>query len=170
VTLLVLVILAVIWAAVLLPPYLQGRSASRPADSISSFQKQLSVLEHRASVGSPRPVSARPTQGLRPVQNRYYNAPVGRSSRMSRVEAKKRRRDILFTLAGACVITFLMAVTLGGAVWGLNLVCDALLVGYVYLLVQMAQTATERTAKVRYLPARHAHSAEPQLLLRRSGS
>ena len=39
VTLLVLFILAVIWAAVLLPPYLQNRSESRPADSISSFQQ-----------------------------------------------------------------------------------------------------------------------------------
>ena len=49
----VLFILAVIWAAVLLPPYLQNRSESRPADPISSFQRQLSVLERRSVVVNP---------------------------------------------------------------------------------------------------------------------
>ena len=49
----VLLILAVIWAAVLLPPYLQNRSESRPADSISSFQRQLSVLERRSVMVNP---------------------------------------------------------------------------------------------------------------------
>jgi hypothetical protein len=168
VTLLVLVILAVIWAAVLLPPYLQGRSDSRPADSISSFQKQLSVLEHRAMVSSPRPTGRQGELGLRPVAARY--APISSVPRMTRLEAQKRRRDVLFTLAGAVGISFLMALLLGGPVWGLQLACDALLGGYVYLLVQMAQQATERDTKVRYLPQRQARPAEPQLLLRRSGS
>jgi len=165
---LVLVILAVIWAAVLLPPYLQGRSDSRPADSISSFQKQLSVLEHRAMVSSPRSPGRSGELALRPVAARY--APISASVRMTRLEAQKRRRDVLFTLAGAAGITFLMALLLGGPVWGLQLACDALLGGYVYLLVQMAQQTTERTSKVRYLPQRQVRSAEPQLLLRRSGS
>src|SRR3546814_9095948 len=44
-TVLVLVILAMIWAAVLVPPYLQNRRESRPGDSIASFRNQLSVLE-----------------------------------------------------------------------------------------------------------------------------
>ena len=42
---LVLVILALIWAAVLLPPYLQNRRETRPGDSIANFRSQLSVLE-----------------------------------------------------------------------------------------------------------------------------
>ena len=50
VTLLVLVILAVTWAAVLLPPWLRGRHHDRPSDSIHSFRRQLSVLE-RATPG-----------------------------------------------------------------------------------------------------------------------
>ena len=41
---LVLVILAAIWAAVLVPPYLQNRRETRPGDSIASFRSQLSVL------------------------------------------------------------------------------------------------------------------------------
>jgi membrane protein implicated in regulation of membrane protease activity len=160
VTLLVLFILAVIWAAVLLPPYLQNRSESRPADSISSFQRQLSVLERRAVVVNP--------SLQRSTAARSFNSEAA-TMRLSRSEAKKRRRDVLFTLAGAAGITFLMAVFLGGPVWGLNLICDLLLAAYVAMLVQTQQRAMERDSKVRYLPSRSARP-EPALLLRRSGS
>ena len=153
----VLFILAVIWAAVLLPPYLQNRSESRPADSISSFQHQLSVLERRAVMVNPA-LQREPVRG--------YAAPT--ALRLSRAEAKKRRRDVLYTLAGGAGVTFLMALMLGGPVWGLNLICDVLLAGYVVLLVQIQQRAVERTSKVRYLPNR-AVRPEPALL-RRSGS
>jgi membrane protein implicated in regulation of membrane protease activity len=158
---LVLFILAVIWAAVLLPPYLQNRSESRPADSISSFQRQLSVLERRAVVVNP--------SLQRSASVRSLHAEVTPAMRLSRNEAKKRRRDVLFTLAGAAGVTFLMAMMLGGPVWGLQLMCDALLAGYVVLLVQVQQRAMERDTKVRYLPNRSVR-AEPALLLRRSGS
>ena len=50
---LVIVILALIWAAVLVPPYLQNRRESRPGDSIASFRQQLHVLE-RTTPGSTR--------------------------------------------------------------------------------------------------------------------
>jgi hypothetical protein len=159
VTLLVLFILAVIWAAVLLPPYLQNRSESRPADSISSFQRQLSVLERRS-------VMVNPSLERRVPSYRPNTVPA---LRLSRNEAKKRRRDVLFTLAGATTVTFLMAVMLGGPVWGLHLLCDLLLGAYIVLLAQTQQRAVERDVKVRYLPSRSAR-AEPALLLRRSGS
>ena len=157
---LVLFILAVIWAAVLLPPYLQNRSESRPADSISSFQRQLSVLERRAVVVNP--------SLQRSTSARSFNSEAS-AIRLSRSEAKKRRRDVLFTLMGAAGITFPMAVLLGGPVWGLNLVCDLLLAAYVAMLVQTQQRAMERDNKVRYLPSRSPRP-EPALLLRRSGS
>jgi membrane protein implicated in regulation of membrane protease activity len=158
--LLVLFILAVIWAAVLLPPYLQNRSESRPADSISSFQRQLSVLERRAVVVNP---ALRSTS-----QGRSFAAELP-AIRLSRSEAKKRRRDVFFTLAGAAGLTFLMALLLGGPVWGLQVVCDLLLGAYTMMLIQTQQRAAERDTKVRYLPSRSVNG-EPALLLRRSGS
>ena len=163
-TLLVLIILVLIWAAVLLPPYLQNRSESRPADSISSFQKQLSVLERRSNTiggGSH-------TAGT--VTRIGSSAPSYSAIRMTRSEAKRRRRDVLFTLAGAAGLTFLMALMLGGSVWMLQLLCDVMLAAYVVLLVQTTQRAAERDLKVRYLPNRPARTPEPALLLRRSGS
>lgn len=158
----VLFILAVIWAAVLLPPYLQNRSESRPADSISSFQRQLSVLERRSVVVNPAL-----QRSVAP--NHSYAGSIALSPRVARSEAKKRRRDVLFTLAAAACVTLLMAVMLGGPVWGLHLVCDLLLGAYVVLLAQAQQRTVERDTKVRYLPNRSVNP-EPALLLRRSGS
>jgi hypothetical protein len=153
VTILVLLILAIIWLAVLLPPYLQNRSEKRPADSISSFQRQLSVLERRSTT-----VNGSGRSGPLPMV------------RMTRAEARKRRRDVLFTLLGAASITFAMALFKGGPVWGLQILCDLLVVGYVFLLVQTQQREAERETKVRYLPGRTTRAPEPALLLRRSGS
>lgn len=165
----VLFILAVIWAAVLLPPYLQNRSVSRPADSISSFQHQLSVLERRANpaLGGRSGAGLGPRAGLgATVSPSYY-----RASRMSRAAARRRRRDVLFTLAGAVAFTGVLAMLLGGPVWWLQVVSDLLFVGYVYLLAQANQRQMERSSKVRPLPVRHARRpVEPALLLRRSGS
>ena len=90
--------------------------------------------------------------------------------RMTRAEARKRRRDVLFTLAGAATLTFPLAVIMGGPVWGLQLVCDLMLGAYVVMLVQAQQRAAERDDKVHYLPGRPARAPEPALLLRRSGS
>jgi hypothetical protein len=172
VTLLVIFILAVIWAAVLLPPYLQHRSESRPADSISSFQHQLSVLERRSGTAAP---PARLASGASPRAARA--AGVSRSAlaeplRMTRSAARKRRRDVLFTLGAAVLLTFPLAVIMGGPVWGLQLLCDLLLAGYVLLLIQSQQRAAEKDAKVRYLvgPEHPAPAPEPALALRRSGS
>jgi hypothetical protein len=53
---LVLVVLAIIWAAVLIPPALRARHEARPGDSISAFRRQLAVLR-RARPGAPRGAS-----------------------------------------------------------------------------------------------------------------
>jgi hypothetical protein len=163
---LVLVILAVIWAAVLVPPYLQSRSENRPADSISSFRNQLSVLERRATNG--------PTGPVRSIgAHRAATAPA----RRARAEARKRQRDILTTLLIAAGVTLLLGLVMTPVLL-LHVLVDALLGGYVYLLLQAKRLREERALKVRYLPAeRHArrrrgpaYGAEPTLALRRSGS
>ena len=161
-TILVLFILAGVWAAVLLPPWLQNRSESRPADSITSFRRQLSVLSRSngtayGSMGNHLPGA----QAL----------PVYAPSRlaMSRADARRRRRDVLFTLLAAAGLTLLLGVVLGGPVLLLHLAVDVLVVAYVASLVRVQKLAAERDLKVRYLP-RRSGSPEPALLLRRSGS
>jgi hypothetical protein len=151
---LVLVILAVIWAAVLLPPFLQNRSESRPADSISTFRSQLSVLE-RHSVGAGRTSPAdRPASGptVRPTVR-----PVARPvrggvdpARLARTAAKKRRRDVLVTLLASAGITLVLTLVLPQVLF-FHLAIDVLLAGYVFLLVQRRKLAEERATKVRYM-------------------
>jgi hypothetical protein len=173
-TVLVLVILAVIWAAVLLPPYLQNRRETRPGDSIATFRTQLSVLERttpggrsslaRLDVGRYEPPRYVPTGDRRPRPTPSHTA-------MRRAEARRRRRDVFLTLVGAVGVTFVLAVALGGPVWYLQLVVDLALVGYVGMLVSIQQQSVEKDDKVRYLrPAPNRTAPDPQLLLRRSGS
>lgn len=149
----VLLVLAAIWAAVLLPPYLQKRRAFHPSASVVDFSHQLAVLQRTgdpaALSGSPRSMTARST--------------------MSRAEAMRRRRDVVATLTTAAVLTFLLAVALGGSVWLLHLTVDAALLGYVAMLMQIQQQRTQVRNTVRYLPAQH-QSPTQQALLRRSAN
>src|SRR5437588_10387809 len=61
-TIVVLLILALVWAAVLVPPWLRNRADARPADSITAFRHRLNVLERTGPVGAGRAslVSSRP--------------------------------------------------------------------------------------------------------------
>lgn len=182
-TLLVLIILAAIWAAVLLPPYLQGRSESRPADSISAFRNQLSVLERRAGASTGyRPTSGAGRRTVRadgPTVAAFGRAPVAAThrgagrpgydpARVARAEAKKRRRDILFTLVAASAITLVLSLV-AAPVLVVHLLIDVLLAGYVALLLRMKRIAEERAMKVRFLrPTPVAY--RPELALRRTAT
>jgi Ca2+/Na+ antiporter len=89
---------------------------------------------------------------------------------MTRSAARRRRRDVFFTLAAAVLLTFPLAVIMSGPVWGLQVFCDLLFAAYVLLLIQSQQRAAEKDAKVRYLAGPERATAEPALALRRSGS
>lgn len=74
----VVVILAVMWALVLLPPFLRSRTSGRPGDSVSSFGRQLSTLSRTAGRGA-RPMGA------------AYRTPPTRSSRTAPAYAPARQ-------------------------------------------------------------------------------
>lgn len=181
-TVLVLVILALIWAAVLVPPYLQNRRESRPGDSIASFRRQLNTLE-RTTPGSSRTNLARldvgrydaprynPGSNVAQLANRSVAGPrsAASPSAMRRAESRRRRHDIFVFLLGAVCVTLLLAVALDGAAWTLNFVVDAVFVAYVALLVTMQQQTSEREVTVRYMPQANRRP-ESQLALRRYGS
>jgi hypothetical protein len=174
-TLLVLVILGLIWAAVLVPPYLQNRREHRPGDSIASFRHQLSVLERATPEGrmrhdartewAPQNVAYAPVAPARPVMVRQPSL----QSRAVVGSARKRRRDVFLTLLAAVPVTFLLAVAMSGMVWMLHLAVDAAFLGYVGLLVKLQQESAEKDLKVRFLEPVPQRSYE-QPLLRRVGS
>jgi len=147
----VLILLAIVWAIVLVPPMVRNRVDSRPGSSVTSFRNGLDVLG-RAAPGSGLGVRRAPMADL-PLPG----APTGRAA------ARRRRRDVLVALAATAAFTFLLALAFGGILILLHLAVDVVLAGYVYLLVQMRKLAGERSTKVRYLGP-PVHQAQPRLV------
>lgn len=161
----VLLVLAAIWAAVLVPPYLQKRRATHPSSSVVDFHQQLAVLQRtgRALGGAP----------LHEGYAIRSPRPIGPSTSapMTRPDVLRRRRDVLATLASAAGLTFVLALALGGNVWLLHLLVDAALLGYVALLLHIKESRRmPARANVRYLPAQRRPSPTQQALLRRSAN
>lgn len=145
---LVLVILAGVWAAVLLPPFLRGRREARPDNSVVSFRAHLSTLER-----------ATPGTSLRPGDTGQLPAVTISSSPRTAADVRRRRREVLIGLIGATAFSLLLTVVTSGAfVTGLFLISAASLGAYVFALRQIHLRARERAAKVRPLVPR---TAEP---------
>lgn len=143
-TILVLFVLAVVWA-VYLVSWIRSRTEHRRVNSISSFSNHLSILE-RAAPGAASP-AAPVASGTAPLRGSEYFAP----HRPKLSPQKKRRRDILFGLAGATGVTMLMAFAFGGIMVALFLLSLVAFVGYVVLLANAQKQKLERQAKVRYM-------------------
>ena len=168
-----LLILAVVWAVVLVPPWLRSRADSRPADSISAFRHRLTVLERTGPVGTRRvPMMAHRSDvnGYVPIARRP--APrTAMSATSARARTQRRRRDIfvgmLAAMATSLVLGFVPALRI---LWVVHLLVDFMFVTYVAALVHMRNQAAEREMKVRFLP-QHLGTRSPEpaaLLLRRS--
>jgi hypothetical protein len=168
-----LLILAVVWAVVLIPPFLRSRADARPADSISAFRHRLNVLERTGPVGTKRvPLLAhRPdVAGFVPIARRPGPRANQMAAMSSRGRTQRRRRDIfvgmLAAMATSLVLGFIPSLRI---LWVVHLLVDAMFVTYVALLVHMRNQAAEREMKVRFLPQHlGTRQPEPALLLRRS--
>jgi hypothetical protein len=144
VTFVVLLILAVVWA-IYLVSWFRSRARHRSVNSISSFNRHLSVLERTSPARHGISAVARPSHPAS-IYGPGRATPV-----MTIAAARRRRRDVLYGLTGVALVTLVLGVTLGGpfvALFGLAVV---LLLGYVAALVRAQHLAHERKAKVRYL-------------------
>ena len=162
-----ILILAVLWAAFFLWPFLQRRLGGRNRDSIGDFSKRVSKLGHVAlpSRRQKLPVLASP----RPVGFKAAGVPRPTPGLPMSAVAQKRRRDALMVFAVVALVSLVLAVATGGmAFWTLQLVTDVLLVGYVVALVVLARRAHERKAQVHFLPPVPVQSSA--LVLRRTAS
>ncbi|NLV54248.1 MAG: hypothetical protein GXY13_01410 [Acidimicrobiales bacterium] len=135
----VLILLAIAWAAFLLPPIVRNRAAVRPGRSVNTFRHDLAVL-------------GRATPGTTGRRSSLAGAARLPGTPTSRAQVRRRRRDVLAVLAGLAVFTLLLALAFGGPLILAHLLVDAALAGYVYLLVQLRKDAAGRPVPVRYVP------------------
>ena len=139
----VILILGLIWAAVLIPPILKARKQQPRNDSVGDFHYKLSMLGHTNGTHRKRPE--------RVSTSRPVFAPA-RPGPAKQNQTQKRRQDVLFILLGISAGTlFLALLSRMPLLFLANLVADALLAGYIYLLIQYKQRASEQQSKVRFL-------------------
>jgi hypothetical protein len=144
-------VLVILWA-VLIGSWLKDRASARPGDSVSAFRDQLHTLQRTQPGGRRGALRASRPEPFPPVATFGPGRPAPRPTAVS-AAVRRRRRDVLFVLAGAAAFTFLLALLVGGPLLiGLNVVCDLALAGYVYALLQQQRIAHEKQLKVRYLP------------------
>jgi hypothetical protein len=75
-------------------------------------------------------------------------APIGYSVRSGRAEVRRRRQNVLFGLLAAAAVTALAGFGFGvSALIAVHLLIDALLVFYVYLLVQLRRAEEQRAMR-----------------------
>jgi hypothetical protein len=184
---LVLVVLAIIWVAVLVPPALRARAEGRPGDSVHAFRRQLVVLRRTGPHSSrsvapewgrsrgygsrgPAPVTsltARRAQATQRPASRSLRA-VGTSRgsvSAARSRTLRRRRDVFAALLGTAAVSLVLGLVPAFRVLLLvHLAVDVLLVAYVTLLIRQRSLAAEREMKVRFLP--ESRRVEPALLRR----
>jgi hypothetical protein len=154
VSLVVLLILAIVWAVFLVPQIVRHRAEKTPADSVGAFRNQLSVLERAAPVvgGARRP------------------APSVSVARATRSQARRRRQLIVVRLLGAMALTLLVGLLVRPVLY-LHVMLDVLFLAYCALLWRAQALVAERDTKVRYLPnAASAHQQPAPFLLQQSGS
>lgn len=155
----VLLVLAAIWAAVIIVPLMRARTEGTLGDSIGSFRRHLSVLERAAPrrvapANRLRMTSATSIPPYRPSVSAPARTASHRQSAVQRRQAQKRRRDIFVALVVGMAFSALLAMIPGLAImWTVNIVVDLLFAGYVALLVRMRNLAAEREMKLTFLPA-----------------
>lgn len=175
-----LIVLAAVWAAVLLPPVIRARSEHRPSGSISDFRRQLHVLARTSPiVGGPVTTYTAPgvasrrllppgTARVVPIRPGLVAPPS--ALRLGRRRATvKRRRDVFVGLAvavvGSLVLGLLPPLRL---LWTINIFIDVAFAAYVGALVYLRNLEAESQTRLGFLAGQAA--PEPALLLRRSAN
>lgn len=145
-SILILVILALVWAVFLLKPVFQTKNLKK-TNSISDFNYQLSVLSKNKS-HSHQPARFVST----PIQQNIL-MPASKSGSLKNVvkqtksNQNKRKQQVLITLFSVVVASFLIALFAGTTFWVVNIITDLALATYVMLLLRLKNNSNEKVYK-----------------------
>ena len=88
--------------------------------------------------------------------------PLTEEEKARRAEVQQRRREVLSALVVSVGGTFFLGLLPPlRMLWWANLFFDALLGGYIVLLMRLKSIEAERLAKLRYLPSAPAKKTQP---------
>ena len=155
----VIIVLAFVWALVLVPGWVRtflDRGGRRTP--MVAWQRQLSTVAHSSpAAGMPAPFGARVATVDRRGVYRRPSSSVPNNSRAAAV----RRRDVLRLLALGSALTLFGWIVGGLAIVGAtHIVFDAALIIYLALLNQRRKKEIERLAQVHYLKPQIAIAGE----------
>lgn len=167
----VLLAVAAVWAAVIIPPLLRSRVENRPNSSVTDFRRQLSTLQRTVPTrtmvpmrGMARPLAQAPQQRTaahghpgqvrraagQPPQRSHGDHTAGHRQmhlhRVSQREVVRRRRaNVLFVLVLTVFVTgFLAATTHSNPMVYAFAFAFVSLCGYCYKLVQIRNLELDR--------------------------
>jgi hypothetical protein len=151
-------LLAVAWGVLLLPRLFRG--SENGFDVFGMFRSLVGLIPLRRSSNSSRFLTRSASTGMRPITGRSaggfsgFGMPgsgSGGSGRSTYGVARgrrtnKRRRDVFMGLLFSAIGTAVLALVPGfSMLWKANFVVDALLLGYVALLVSARRPARSRS-------------------------
>ena len=132
-----------------------------------SFVDEFGVVHHAPGSGA-RGGSAAPASAPRPAAHTTSRPRPAQGGLSTRSAARKRRREVFYSLLGSVGVTLLLTILVGGPMSMLFLLSLAALGGYVVLLKQVQKTEAERDIKVAFLP-HGGQGVAPTTLLRQAG-
>ena len=145
------VILALLWALILLPGALRSRRSS-PISSIGTFERAMDVLRNRSSA----------SHRILLVPNDAGRI-VGDPASHRRALLARRRRTFARLLAAAA-LTLLVGVALGGRWWLLFVLSAAAVAVYVAVLLRWKAQTAQAARVVRALPESSPPSRDRELV------
>lgn len=159
----VVVLLAGLWALILLPGAWRDRRYASPRTSVDAFEQSMSRLASTPTMpGGHVVVLGRPDRAHpSPPPPAPSGAPLLRSGRPAprclprrpSPRTLQRRRQVLAVLLATTVVTGLAALVVGGLAWIVFLSAYAALFGYLALLAQMRARRSEARQKLAPLHA-----------------
>jgi hypothetical protein len=171
--------LVVMWAVVLIPMWLRRHDEVEETRSVDKFTSAMHTLSRRESASDQRYVVMPQRSRSVDVHVSGASAPSRRAQRKALAARRKgsrppltaaaRRRRTLLGLLAVTMVTFVLAMVVGSTVvWGLQVVLDVVLLGFVGHLVYRARRAQAEPA-ARPMPTPRAKpKPEPALAARRA--